>query len=339
MISFIHKNYFLTISIFFLFGFLFLLLSLTLGPGEITLNQVLGVLAGYDSANNSLVHSLVWEIRLPRALLAMLIGASLGCAGTITQGIFQNPLASPNVLGLSYGAAVFVVLGIILGIDEMALYITPFLAALGAIFTFVLLYLFTLRSAGIFSLLLSGIAVSTIFSAVITLLLSLQIKDYEVTIKVMQWLMGNLEMKSWIHLKWIIIPVSLGITGAFFLRRNLDVLHLGEETAASLGISFRYTYFLGVFFSALLIGASTAVSGIIGFVGLVVPHLARLLIGAKHTKLIPFSIVLGAFFLLAVDVISRVTLKFYLPPGAVTSLIGAPVFLWLVQKNYRNHKV
>ncbi len=320
---------------------LILVVSLSLGPGDLTLPQSWRAL--YETlfdlpVSDQLSQSLVWQIRLPRALLAFVIGAGLGCAGCISQGIFRNPLASPNVLGVSTGASVAVIIGVTLGLDELALWFTPLLAALGSVGTFGLLYLLTAGSRNIFSLLLSGLALSTLFSAIMALLLGLQVQDYEVTVRVMQWLLGSLEAKSWSHLHWGWLPILLGLMLSMLLRKDLDVLHLGEQTASSLGTNLRSTYLLSIMAVALLVGAATALAGIIGFVGLVIPHITRLLVGTSHHRLIPFSMALGAFFMLLVDITSRIIVSLYLPPGVITSLLGAPLFLWLIRKHYKGRQ-
>ena len=329
----------ITISLW-IFTAIILLYSLSLGPGNVSFVQTIQVLShkwlGLETEQT--LESLVWQIRLPRSLLALLIGAALGCGGVLSQGIFRNPLASPNILGLNSGAAVMIVLGVALGLDDLALWASPLIAAIGVLLVLLLLYLLMKRFGsitGTLPLLLSGLALSTLLGAIMTLLLSISIKDYGVSLKVMQWLLGNLEARSWMHLSWGILPIGLGLGLALYVSKDLDILHLGQDTAASLGVNLAKTYLLTIVAIALLVGASTALVGIIGFVDLVIPHTCRLLLGAKHSRILPFSISLGACALLLVDILSRTFTQIYLPPGVITSLVGAPLFLWLTLRYYQ----
>ncbi len=316
-------------------------LSLGLGPGDLSWPQIFTILYDHISSAfsttktnpSNIAEILVWQVRLPRSLLAISIGAALGCGGAITQGVFRNPLASPNVLGLGSGAAVMVVLGISLGIDELGLWIKPILAASGVLICLLFLYAFSRTSGTILSLLLCGLGLSAFFAALMTLLLSINLNNYEASLKISQWLMGSFDARSWSHLRWGLLPIGLGLVLALYLRKNLDVLYLGQESAASLGVNLRTTYVTSVLCAALLVGTAVSLVGVIGFVGLVVPHVARLLVGPSHGRLIPFSMSLGAGLLLIVDISSRVFTYVYLPPGVITSLIGTPFFLWLIRRS------
>ncbi len=309
--------------------------NLSLGPGNLSLQDVWTVFYEQfmnQASSNDLHKALVWQIRLPRILLSLLVGAALASSGVITQGLFRNPLASPNILGLSNGAAVAAIIGITFGMDEQELWATPLIAALGVLISLFFLYWLSKGWEGSTSLLLCGVALGTLYSAVITLLLSLNIKDYEISLKISQWLLGSFESRSWLHLIWGTIPIATGLVVAFTLRRDLDLLYLGTESANSLGVSLRTSYLSSILCVGLLVGTTTALVGIIGFVGLVIPHIARLLIGASHNYMLTFSLSLGACLMLIVDTISRNVNVMYLPPGAITSFIGAPLFLWLLRQ-------
>ena len=281
-----------------------------------------------------MLSTLLWEIRLPRILLSIFIGAGLATAGALTQGIFQNALASPSVLGLQGGAAIAVMLGIILRLDETALWALPLLSALGVLLTVLILFLLSFQMKGFTPLLLSGIALSTFLGAIIQFLNSLFIWNYTFNIKFGRWLLGSFDAKNWDHVLLAGSIILCALLGAFFIRRGLDVLHLGVQTASSLGLSLRGTYCIALVSIALLIGASTATIGLLGFVGLLVPHCTRLLIGVTYKKIIVFTPLFGAIFVLLVDTISRFISHFYLAPGAITSLLGAPFFLWLIRKYF-----
>jgi iron complex transport system permease protein len=309
-------------------------LALHVGPGGLALTDVLDVLGshllGRAPDHAPTVDALVWDLRLPRALVAALVGAALGAAGAVTQGLLRNPMAEPGVLGVSAGAAALAVLGFSLGLDAAGLWATPALAALGGALTFAVLLHLTRSSPRMSTLLLSGIAISAMCGAATTLLLSLDTERWDLGIKVVRWLMGSFEGRSWDHLGAAIVPVLAGLLVAIWLRLDLDALTLGADTAASLGVDLSRTRLLALLSVALLVGTATALCGVIGFVGLVVPHIVRLIAGAGHRRLVPASALGGAAALLVVDVASRAATEIVIPPGVVTALLGGPLFLWLL---------
>jgi iron complex transport system permease protein len=274
----------------------------------------------------------VFDLRLPRALLALLLGAALGGAGAVTQGLFRNALAEPGVLGISMCAATAAVLGFVLEVDRAALWSMPLLSAAGAAGGLLLLFALTGGARNMVTVLLSGVALGALGAAAITVLLAVHVERWELGIKVMGWLMGSFEGRSWAHLAWGLPPVLVGLGLALWLRRDLDLLHLGPETAASLGLHPGRTRLLGLACIGILVGAATALAGVIGFVGLVVPHVARLVFGPGHRTLLPASLLLGAILVLAVDTLARTVTAMLLPPGVITALIGAPFFLWLLRR-------
>ncbi len=311
------------------------LLALTVGPGDVSLGDALTVLAGHWGADPSappLLDALVWDLRLPRSLLAASIGAALGFAGAITQGLFRNPMAEPGVLGVSAGAATLAVLGFTLGLDALSPFAIPGLAALGAFGVLLVLLLLTHDHGDTTTLLLSGIALAAMSGALTTVLLALDTERWDLGIRVVRWLMGSFEGRSWPHLQGALLPLLLGLALGLYLRLDLDALQLGRDTATSLGIDLVRTQRLALLAVALLVGAATALAGVIGFLGLVVPHVVRLLTGPDHRRLLPLSALTGAIALLLVDVFARSFHDLAIPPGALTSLAGAPFFLWLLRR-------
>ena len=312
-----------------------LLLALTVGPGEVSLADALDVVAAHlgllAPAHPPTVDALVWELRLPRSLLAALLGAALGLAGAVTQGLFRNPMAEPGVLGVSAGAATLAVVGFTLGLDAQGSFAVPALAALGAALVLLVLLGLTGDRGDATSLLLSGIALGAMCGSLTTLLLALDTERWDLGIKVVRWLMGSFEGRSWDHLRGALLPLSAGAALCLWLRLDLDALQLGLDTAASLGVDLVRTQRLALLAVALLVGAATALCGVIGFLGLVVPHVVRRLGGSGHARLLPLSALGGALVLLAVDVLGRSFHDVVLPPGALTSLAGAPFFLWLLR--------
>lgn len=310
--------------------------ALLVGPGDVELTDVAAVLAARANGQASsapILDALVWDIRLPRALLAGVVGAALAAAGTVTQGLFRNPMAEPGVLGVSAGAATAAVLGFALGVDRLGLWATPVVAAVGASVVLAALFVLARPHVGFATLLLSGIALGALCSAVTTLVLAMGTERWDLGIKVVRWLMGSFEGRSWVHLGWALAPLSVGLGLCAWLRIELDALQLGAQTATSLGVDLDRARLLCLVAVALLVGMATALTGVIAFVGLVVPHIARIWVGPMHRNLLPVATVTGAAALLAVDTASRSIPDLALPPGAITSLLGAPFFLWLLRRH------
>ncbi len=281
----------------------------------------------------------VWLIRTPRVLVAALVGAALALAGAQMQGLFHNPLASPDLIGTSAGAAFGAVLAIACGLAARSLWYLPllaFLSALGALFAVYAIATQRGRTP-VATLLLAGVALTALIGAATSLVISLQFANYQVAQEIVFWLMGGLDSRTWIHVGMVAPCVGLGALIACSVMRELDVLLLGEEAAASLGVpveSIKRTVLTSV---ALLTGAAVAVSGVIGFVGLVVPHMVRLVIGPAHRRLLPASTLVGASFVILADVLARMLLRpEELRLGMITAAFGAPFFLYLLLTRQRD---
>ncbi|WAS97559.1 FecCD family ABC transporter permease [Nannocystis punicea] len=310
-----------------------LLVSLGTGPGDIGLGEALGVigrrLLGEDLG---LRGAIVWDLRLPRALLAGLVGAALAAAGALCQGLFRNPMADPGVLGVSSGAALFAVVGLLFGLDRAGLWAIPVVAAVGAAAAMGLLLAAAGRQASLAVLLLAGVALAALCSALITVCQALASHQWDFGLKVVYWLMGSFEGRSWPHLSWALPPCGLGLALALWLRRDLDALHLGSDAAASLGVDLPRLRLLVVLAVGLLVGAATALTGVLAFVGLVAPHVARMSSGPGHRRLVPLAALVGASATILVDAVARSASGVVIPPGVITSLVGAPFFLWLLRR-------
>jgi iron complex transport system permease protein len=312
-------------------------LALTVGPGDFALGDVFAVLLAklLGDAPEPTANAILWELRLPRVALALLVGAGLGCAGAVTQGLFRKPLASPGVLGISTGAAAAVVLGFALGLDERGLWITPVLAGLGALLMLALLFGLTSRRQDLAYLLLTGVALNALASSISTVILALFLDRHALAQKSMAWMLGSFDGRGFVQLGWASGPLLFGMLGAWLLHRPLDLLVLGEETAATLGVERGRLRLLAAVVVGLLVGTSTAAVGVIGFVGLIVPHLARALLGIAghaHARLLPACMLVGAALMLAVDTLGRALTPIFLAPGALTSLLGGLFFLWLLRR-------
>ncbi len=308
-------------------------LALLVGPGDVTFTDLLELTRTADPR----LDAIVWELRVPRILLALLVGAALGSAGAVTQGLFRNPLASPGVLGIASGSAAAVITGFAFGLDERALWVTPLLAIIGAVAVLALLFGLTGRRSDLAYLLLTGVAVNALVGAISTLVLALFLDRYALAQKAMVWTLGSFDGRGFAQLAWAAPPLLLGLLAAWALHRPLDLLFLGEETAATLGLDRARLRVLAALVISVLVGTSTAVVGVIGFVGLIVPHLARSLPGvgqAGHARVLPASMLVGAALLLAVDTLGRALAPIYLAPGALTSLLGGVFFLWLLRRRF-----
>ena len=272
---------------------------------------------------------IVLQLRLPRAVLAILVGAALGLSGAVLQGLTRNPLAEPGLLGVSSGAALGAVLAIYFGLASASSAIIPFLGLLGALAAVTLT--FSLGGGrGTLALILAGAAVSALASALISLALNLAPSPYA-AYEIMTWLLGSLADRSWYHVVLAAPFILVGCTLLFIAGRSLDALALGEAQAESLGVNLSRLRAMTLIGTALAVGAATSVSGAIGFIGLVAPHLIRPFVGYQPRLVLVPAALAGAVLLLTADIATR--LIHYGPEmklGVFTSLIGTPFFFWLV---------
>ncbi|MEW5960874.1 MAG: iron ABC transporter permease [Chloroflexota bacterium] len=306
--------------------------SLGIGAVAISPAEVWAALQTPGSTSTA-IQTIVLDFRLARALLVALTGAGLAGAGAAFQGLFRNPLADPFVIGASSGAALGATLAIILGwtVSWAGFGPVPLAAFGGALLAVGLAYSISELSGQVttLTLLLAGTALSSFFSAGVSLLMVLN--DHDVA-KVFFWLLGSFSGRSWSDLGVALPYVLIGLLGLELLARPLDMLAFGEETAQGLGVSVRQIRLLIVLAAALATAAAVASSGIIGFVGLIAPHIARLLWGPVHARLLPTSALLGALLLVLADTAARTVLApVELPVGILTALLGAPFFLYLLR--------
>lgn len=278
---------------------------------------------------------IIWDIRFPRVLLGAVVGMGLAVVGVAIQALVRNPLADPYILGVSSGASVGAVSVIIFGaFGFFGQYALSFTAFLGALFA-VLFVLFTSRVGGRISnvrLVLAGIAVSMILSAVTSFMI-MSAPQEEGIRAVMFWMMGSLAGAKWDSLFIPAITVVSGMMVLSFQSRSLNILLIGEKTAATLGIHIEWFRKFLILLTALITGVIVAVSGAIGFVGLMVPHVVRLIVGSDHRYVLPVSALCGAIFMVWADVCARlVVAPQELPIGIVTALCGGPFFIWLMRR-------
>lgn len=312
---------------------LFFVLSLATGPAGTGIGESLSALFRDDGGALTLV---MREIRLPRALLGLMIGATLGLSGAVLQGYLRNPLAEPGLLGISASASLGAVLAIYSGLSAAFPLGLPVAALAGALAAVLAVRAMAGAHGGTLTVILAGIAVSAFAGAMTSLALNLSPNPFA-ALEIVFWMLGSLADRSMVHL-WLSAPfMVVGWAMLLVLARPLDALTLGGDAASSLGFDLRRVRFLAVFGTAVSVGAATAVAGAIGFVGLVVPHVLRPLVGALPSRLLPASALGGAAVLLAADVLVRVVApERDLKLGVVTALVGAPFFLWLVWRTRRS---
>ncbi len=318
----------LTLSLTVLVGLLFTS-SLLVGPAQTGIGESLSALLLGDAGPLTLV---MREIRLPRALLALMIGASLGLSGAAMQGYLRNPLAEPGLIGVSGTAALGAVLAIHTGLAATFALGLPLGALCGALLGVLLVMVLAGPGGSSLTLILAGIAVSALAAALTSLVLNLSPNPFAAN-EIVFWMMGSLADRSMTHV-WLALPFML-VGGLLLgrLGRGLDALTLGEDAARSMGIRLNHLRLSLVFGTASVIAAGTAVAGAIGFVGLVVPHVLRPLVGAHPSRLLWASALGGAAMLLAADIAVRVALPSRdLKLGVLTALVGAPLFLHLILK-------
>lgn len=279
---------------------------------------------------------ILFELRLPRVALAAVVGLALAVSGTLFQGLFRNPLADPAIIGVSSGAALGAVMVIVLGggaiMGGLGISLAAFVGGMLTAF-----FVYRLARVGpavhVATLLLAGIAVAAVISAAMSLLMSFAGEEIR---SIYFWLLGGLSARGWTALGIVAPLIGLGVAGVGVLIRDLNLVSLGEERAAQLGVDVDRFKWQAVALGALLTGAAVSVSGVIGFVGLMTPHVMRLVVGADHRRLLPAVLLAGPTFLVLADLVSRVALAPQeLPLGAVTALIGGPFFLILLRRERR----
>jgi len=315
-------------------------LILATGIGAVYIHPVEVLRVFYNLASENLggdtetAYTIIWQIRLPRVLLAFLVGASLSSAGAAFQGLLQNPLADPYTIGVSSGAALGATTAILLlpaGVYTM--FIIPafgFLGAMAALFSVYQLGRVSGRMP-VVTVLLAGVVISSFFSALISLNMLFAGEQMR---SIFFWLAGGLSMRGWLYVGLIAPCLILGLAVLIFFSRDLNLILLGEEEALSLGVEVERVKKAVLIAASLLTAGAVSVSGMIGFVGLIVPHAMRMLIGPDHRLLYPASVLGGGIFLVFADTFARTVLNpAELPVGIITAFIGAPFFMYLLRRH------
>ena len=330
--SFVSKNQIFLMSLLFISMIFFSLLAITFGSYGLS---IIDFLLGKTS---DIQNTVLTEIRLPRVILSGLAGASLGISGAALQGLFRNPLADPGLIGVSAGAALGATLMIVLGGDifsqySLGVFFIPLAAIAGSSLVILMLYFMTkgFGYEGVTYMLLVGIAINAIAGVGIGILTYIS-SDSELR-SLTFWTMGSFGGVTWPLLMPVILIIALAIIIMIPYSRQLDLLQLGEPEAFRLGVDVQKLKYTIILTCAASVGASVALSGMIGFVGLIVPHLTRLLGGVNHNYVLPGSALMGAALMIIADLIARIIIQpAELPIGLITSAIGSPFFLWLIFK-------
>ena len=306
--------------------------SLFIGNYEIDLIKDLNLLLG-NGNKDLLEYKIIWNLRIPRAVMAIIIGMLLGSSGAITQTLFRNPMADPYIIGISASGTFGAVIAFLLGLSEV------YFGVFGSVFSFITsLLIFKLSnskrgSLDLSTLLIIGIAISALLRAVISLVMYIVGED---SFRVVLWTMGYLGGADWRKIVILLVPLLFSLIYFYINRYNLDIILLSDEEAHSLGIDIKKFKYKVLMISTFMVGFSVAFTGMIGFVGLIIPHLVRIIFGSSNIKLIPLSMLYGGLFLLLCDTISRgVLTTMEIPIGIVTAIFGAPFFIYLAFKNRR----
>lgn len=316
---------------------LLFLISFALGRYPISPDQLIKILAAkfvyLEPTWPATLDTVVFQVRLPRIIAAMMVGASLAAAGAAYQGMFKNPLVSPDILGASAGAGFGAALAIYYSFSIVGIQISSFLFGLAAV---LLAYYVSsrIRHDPMLALVLSGILIGTLFTAG-TSLLKYIADPYDKLPAITYWLMGSLAAIAPRDVLSVMVPMLAGLLPLYLLRWRLNVLSLGEEEARALGIDTGILKLTVIICSTLMTAAAVSICGVIGWVGLLVPHLARMVVGPNFKVLLPASILIGSSYLLLVDDLARIMAAVEIPLGILTSLIGAPFFLYLLQHSRR----
>lgn len=328
-------NYRLLLTILVILVVMAFFASLFLGVTDISASDLLlGLFGGGQNPEALSIALIVQEIRLPRALLGLAVGLTLGLSGAAMQGFLRNPLAEPGLIGVSGSAALGAVLAIYTGLSltfPLALPLSAVFASLCA----VMLLQWLARGTSVLVLILAGIAISSLAGALTSLVLNLSTNPFA-ALEIIHWMLGSITDRSMDHVRLAMPFMIVGWMLLFLCAPNLDALSLGEETATSLGVNVGRLRLFVIVGTGIAVGAATAVSGVIGFLGLVVPHLLRPLVAHHPGRLLPVSALAGALLLLLADVLVRlVSVEVEMKLGVVTALLGAPFFFWLILRARR----
>lgn len=328
-----------TASLLFVLAVLLVIVALIaagIGPYHIPLQSVLNVLVQrlLGEGDAGVAETVLFNIRLPRVVAAGFVGAALSAAGAAYQSLFRNPLVSPDILGVSTGAGLGAVTGILLGFPVVLIQLLGFAGGLIAVFVVVALARMLRGGDDVLVLVLAGIVVGALAGAAISLVKVLA-DPYDQLPAITFWLLGSLAGVKTSDIAVTVPVVLLGLAPLVLLRWRIGVLSLGDDEARALGVEAGRLRAIVIAAATLITASVVAISGVIGWVGLMVPHMARLLVGPRFDRLLPAAILIGAAFMIAVDTLARSAARIEIPLGVLTAVIGGPAFVWLLARNRR----
>jgi iron complex transport system permease protein len=307
--------------------------AFTIGQFPVALHDLVAVvwekLGGAQSGVPPAIETVVWQIRLPRIAAAVLIGAGLAAAGATYQGLFRNPLVSPDILGVAAGAGLGAVLGIFLSLSVALVQVLAFAGGLGAVLVVYLIGAVMRGRDPLLVLVLAGVAMGTLLGSAISLV-KVFADPYNQLPAITFWLLGSLTAVTLHDVAGVVPAIVIGLVPLYLLRWRMNLMTLGDEEARALGVETARLRALFIAAATLITAAAVSISGIIGWIGLIIPHAARLLAGPEFSRLLPAAMLLGAGYLLAVDTLARTMAVIEVPIGILTAFIGAPFFLWLL---------
>jgi len=311
--------------------------SFTVGRYAVPLPQLLTVffskLSGQSAAWSDALETVLFNIRIPRIIVALIIGAVLAASGAAFQGIFRNPMVSPDILGASAGAGFGASLAILYSLDSLTIQLVAFVFGIIAVLmTYLVSGLISRRNNSVLVLVLTGMVVTSLFSAFISLIKFTADPNNKLP-EITFWLMGGLSSIKPKNIPLILVPSIIGIIPMLLFRYKLNALSFGEEEAQSLGIDTKKIRFIYIICATLLTSSAVATGGMIGWVGLIIPHLARILVGPNYKFMLPASILLGGSYLLLIDDLSRTIFTLEIPLSILTAIIGAPFFIYLLYRS------
>ena len=307
-----------------------IVVAISVGSVSMSLDQIIDSIFNGTGGSGGIIR----DIRIPRVIMGVLVGANLAVAGVLLQGVMSNPLADPGITGISSGASVVVMLVMLYFPGASAS--IPFYGFIGSMLACIVIYLLAWNNGiSAIRIILAGVAVNAILGGVSSMI---SILNSENLTGVLSWLNGNLGKKSWSEVRMLAIYTVIGLALTFPLSKSCNLLALGDKNAKSLGYNPNVLRILISVVAVFLAGISTAYVGVIGFIGLVVPHISRMIMGTDHKVLIPFSALLGSTLLLLADTLGRtITAPYEIPVGIVTTIIGGPFFLYLLRKDQKRY--
>lgn len=314
-----------------------ILISFNVGRYRVSIDNVIKILFQnvfhFEKTWEDVYETIVWNVRVPRIIAAMLVGAALSISGATYQGLFKNPMVSPDILGASAGASVGACFMMLLNHNGIVIQISAFVFGLVAVMLAYSLSKVISKSADtVLMLVLCGLIVSTLFQAFVSIIKYVADTDSQLP-EITYWLMGSIAKVTYKDILLFLIPFLLGIVPIMMIRWQLNVMSFGEDEAKAMGINVRLIRLICIVCSTILTAGVVSIAGTIGWVGLMIPHLVRFIVGPNNDKLIPMSLLTGALFMLIVDNICRAALAYEIPLGVLTSLLGAPFFILILYKH------